>query len=74
MFLPCQVELELNYNGTITNTNEEGMVEASFEKLGVRVREQSNKEEVKTFCLMASMETIGLSQMQHKTGLSVTSS
>lgn len=70
MFLWCQVELDSNYNWTITNTNEEGMAEASFEQLGVKVREQSKKEEVKTFCLVASMETIGLSQMQHKTGLS----
>lgn len=73
MFLPCQVELDLNYNWIITNTNE-GMVEASFEQLGVRVREQSNHKEVKTFCLVAGMETIGLSQMHHKTGLSNTSS
>lgn len=50
------------------------MVEASFEQLGVRVREQSNHKEVKTFCLVAGMETIGLSQMHHKTGLSNTSS
>lgn len=59
MFLPCQVEIALNYNWTTTNTNEEGMAETSFEKLGVKVREQSNKKEVKTFCLVASMETIG---------------
>lgn len=50
MFLPCQVDqLDLNYNWTIINTDEEGMVEASFEQ-------QSNKEEVRT-CLVTSTET-----------------
>lgn len=42
------------------------MGEDSFEQLGVRVREESNKEEKKVLCLVASMEIIDLLQMQRK--------